>query len=77
MDFATVAASPTVLLACCESAVLLVSKNTIQDLVGGGGAGGGFDKDMFWVDSPHPATMKAIAMIADKALSIFSPSRLG
>jgi hypothetical protein len=54
-----------------------VSKNTIQDLVGGGGAGGGFDKDMFWVDSPHPATMKAIAMIADKALSIFSPSRLG
>src|SRR5260221_14427992 len=74
MDFATVAASPTVEFACCESAVLLVSKNTIHSLVGPGGAGGGVCKDMLLTFSPHAATTKAIATIADIDLSIqFSP----
>ena len=50
--------------------MLLVSKNTIQAFCGVGGGGGGFDKDMFWVDSPHADTTNAIAAIANKDLSI-------
>jgi hypothetical protein len=70
MDFATLAASVTVVELCCDRVVLFVSKNTIQAFGGGGGAGGGFCRDMFCVDSPHAVTRRAIANRAEMLLSI-------
>src|SRR5262245_28839810 len=55
---------------CCDSVVLLVSKKTIHAFVGAGGAGGGFCRDMFWVDSPHAVRRRTAPTRADKLLSI-------
>jgi hypothetical protein len=73
MDFATLAASVTVIELCCDIAVLLVSKKTIQALVGGGGAGGGFLNDIFSVDSPQAVARNAIQANADRTLNILFP----
>jgi hypothetical protein len=70
VDFATLAASVTVIEPCCDSVVLLVSKKTIQAFVGGGGAAGGFCNDIVCGDSPQAVTRRAIANGAEKLLSI-------
>src|SRR5262249_54559759 len=67
------AASLTVVLPCWESVALLVSKNTMQDLVGPGGAGGGECRANGCGDSPHAARAKAIAAIADSFLIMMVP----
>src|SRR5947207_11624935 len=70
---ATSAAARTVMFACSESAVLLVSKNTIQPLIGGGAAGGGVVREALCSDSPQAAVTSKIPSIADRVLIIVPP----